>query len=116
MRSQSPQHGIVRSGYLRARAVFGIAPACLIWFALFLQTFSVAFADTTPTFVQEKDNQVTFGNSSRATFFSRTTAGNLIVAYLIWDNTGSASVSDSLGNTYASAGGPTWWTNGRYSA
>ena len=71
---------------------------------------------STPAFVQERDNQVNSGNTSSTTFSSVVTGGNLLVAYLIWDSTGGASVSDSLGNVYASAGGPTRWSNGIYSA
>ena len=40
---------------------------------------------------------------SRAT----TRAGNLIVAYAIWNNAGGVSLSDSRGNAYASAGART---------
>jgi uncharacterized protein (TIGR03437 family) len=69
----------------------------------------------TPTFIQEKDNQITSGQTSSAAFSSPTTAGNLVVVYLIWDNLGVASVSDSLGNTYAAAVAPTRWSNGLYS-
>src|SRR5450631_2372705 len=116
MRTQSPPQGIAGSFYRRVAAVFGIGPGCLIAFAFFLQTCCVALAATTPTFVQEKDTQVTAATTSRASFSSATTAGNLIVAYLIWDNTGTASVSDSLGNTFASAGAPTRWSSGKYSA
>ena len=75
-----------------------------------------AVASTTPAFVQERDNQVTTGKTSGVTLASPITAGNLIVAYLIWDNTGSATVSDSLGNVYASAGSTTRWGTGNYSA
>jgi chitodextrinase len=71
---------------------------------------------STPAFVQERDNQVNSGNTGSTTFSSVVTGGNLLVAYLIWDSTGGASVSDSLGNVYASAGGPTRWSNGIYSA
>ncbi len=68
-----------------------------------------------PSFIQEKDNQINSGRTNSVTLPSPTTGGNLIVVYLIWDNTGRASVSDSLGNTYASAVGPTRWSNGKYS-
>jgi trimeric autotransporter adhesin len=67
-----------------------------------------------PSFIQEKDNRVTSGTTSSATFSSPTTAGNLIVVYLIWDNTGAAAVSDSLGNKYAAAIGSKLWSNSHY--
>jgi trimeric autotransporter adhesin len=71
----------------------------------------VTVTSAVPKFIQEKDNQVTSGKTSSATFSSSTTAGNLIVVYLIWDNTGTAAVSDSIGNTYAAAIGSTLWSN-----
>ena len=113
MRNQSLQQGMVRH-VRRGVAVFRIGPRCLVWFALLLQAWSAALA--APAFVQEKDNQVTSGTSSRVTLSSPAAAGNLIAVYLIWDNTGGASVSDSLGNAYVSAVGPTRWSNGNYSA
>jgi uncharacterized protein (TIGR03437 family) len=79
------------------------------------QTVIINGANTTPVFIQEEDNRVTSGQTSSATFSSPTTAGNLIVVYLIWDSTGTASVSDSLGNTYAAAVAPTQWSNSQYS-
>ncbi len=74
----------------------------------------VTVTSSTPSFIQEKDNRVTSGKTSSATFSSATTAGNLIVVYLNWDNTGTASVSDSLGNTYIAALGSTPWNNSQY--
>ena len=115
-RNPSLRSSFVRDTSYRMSPVFGYVPSCLIWLALFLLTGSVAFGSTTPTFIQERDNQVNSGKTSGVTLASPTTAGNLIVAYLIWDNTGSASVSDSHGNSYASAVAPTRWSNGKYSA
>jgi chitodextrinase len=69
-----------------------------------------------PAFVQERDNQVNSGQTNSATFSAPATSGNLLAVYLIWDSTGSASVSDSLGNSYASAVAPIRWNNGAYSA
>ena len=77
---------------------------------------SVALEAAQPAFVQERDTQITFGSTSRTTFSAPTTAGNLLVVYLVWDNTSGVSVSDSLGNTYTSAVGPTRWNNNRSSA
>src|ERR1700722_18501060 len=85
--------------------------AGLIGAALFLQTTTVARAGSIPAFVQESDNQVTSGQSDSVTFSSATTAGNLIAVYVVWDNTGSVSVSDSLGNSYKSATSPVRWSN-----
>src|SRR5664279_5309981 len=58
----------------------------LLFSAFVLFTSPVpAVASTTPAFVQERNNQVTTGKTSGVTLASPVTAGNLIVAYLIWD-------------------------------
>jgi chitodextrinase len=103
---------LVGLGRRVSASVFGNALGCVIGLALSLQS---AIGATTPAFVQEKDNQVTSGKTVGATFSSPTTVGNLIVAYLIWDNPGTVSVSDSLGSTYVAAVGPTGWSNSKYS-
>ena len=69
-----------------------------------------------PTFVQERDNRISSGRSVSVTARSSTTPGNLIVVYVVWDNTGTASVSDSSGNPYSTAAGPTKWNRNRYTA
>jgi chitodextrinase len=83
---------------------------------LLLLTANVALGSTVPAFVQEKDKQINSGNNNSVAFSKPTTAGSLIVVYLIWDNAGSAAVSDSLGNRFASAAAVARWGNGRYSA
>ena len=45
----------------------------------------------------------------RCAFTNANAAGNLVVAYVIWNNTGAVSLSDSRGNSYASAGARTTW-------
>ena len=85
----------------------GLAP-------LVLPTFVLGAA--TPAFVQERDTQITAGRTVQVAFRSSTTAGNLIVAYVVWDNMGSVSLADSAGNSYVSAVGPTRWSGNRYSA
>ena len=82
--------------------------------SLLLQAGGVALG-ATPAFVQEKDNQVTSGKTNAVKLTSSTAAGNLLVVYLIWDNTGAASVTDSLGNTYTSAVSPARWNSSKYS-
>jgi chitodextrinase len=59
------------------------------------------------TFIQKRYFQITSGTTVTVAFPKPTTAGNLIVAYLVWDNAGAASLTDTAGNTYASAVGPT---------
>lgn len=65
----------------------------------------------TPAFVQQNTNQITSGASNQTSFSTANTAGNLIVVYAIWDNTNTATVSDTNGNTYTSAVGPTALTS-----
>src|SRR5215470_1259588 len=68
---------------------------------------NVANAAIKRQLVQKKYFQVTTGNSVSITFRKPTVAGHLIVAYVVWDNSGAASIADSTGNTYVSAVGPT---------
>jgi glucose/arabinose dehydrogenase len=74
-------------------------------------------APLTPQFVQVRAKQVTSGKVNSLAFSSANTAGNLIVAYVLWNNTGSVSLSDSRGNGYASAvARTTWGTSSSWSA
>ena len=75
-----------------------------------------AHAANTPSFVQKRELQITGGSSVSVTFSLSNTAGNLIVAYAIWDNSGSVSISDSRGNAYVSAIGPTKYRRDRTNA
>ena len=74
-----------------------------------------ALAAATPTFVQVRAKEVKSGTTNSLAFNSANTAGNLIVVYAIWSNTGSVTVSDSRGNSYASAATRTTW-GGTWSA
>src|SRR5919198_691596 len=60
-----------------------------------------------PAFIQARSFQVTSGGSVSVTFGKPNTAGTLIVAYVVWDNSAPVSLTDSRGNTYVSAIGPT---------
>src|SRR5262245_8035991 len=57
--------------------------------------------------VQKRFTETTSGTTVSVGLRKTTTAGNLIVAYVVWDNPGGATVADSAGNTYTSAVGPT---------
>jgi len=72
-------------------------------------------AKSAPAFVQAKDVRAFSGKTATVTFSANSTQGNLIVAYVIWDNTGTVSISDTAGNSYVSAVGPTRWHSNRYS-
>jgi hypothetical protein len=67
-----------------------------------LSTPRDALAAATPTFVQARANEVTSGSTNSLAFNTANTAGNLIVVYVLWNNTGAVSLSDSRGNSYAS--------------
>src|SRR5215467_14215891 len=54
-------------------------------------------------FVQGRSAQVTKGTTASLAFSKANTAGNLIAVYVVWDNSGTAKVSDTSGNTYTAA-------------
>jgi glucose/arabinose dehydrogenase/chitodextrinase len=65
-----------------------------------------------PAFVQARSKQITTGTVNSLAFTSANTAGNLIVVYVVWDNSSSVTLRDSRGNTYASVAAPTAWGAG----
>ena len=75
-----------------------------------------ARAATKRLLIQKRCFRVISGASVSVTFKRPTTAGNLIVAYVVWDNAGSVSVTDSAGDIFASAIGPTQATGDPSSA
>ena len=75
-------------------------------------SFTVAQPTTPPTFVQVNQNQIASGTSTAVTFRSATVAGNTVVVYVIWSNTGNVTVTDSRANTFVSAGSPVSWGSG----
>jgi chitodextrinase len=76
--------------------------------SLFVQQSAAA----TPSFKQAKANEISSGTTDSVTFASANTAGNLIVVYVLWNNTNTVGVSDSKGNTYAAATAKTTWGGG----
>jgi glucose/arabinose dehydrogenase/PKD repeat protein len=70
----------------------------------------------TPTFVQAKANEVTSGTTNRVAFTSANGVGNLIVAYVVWNNGGTASVTDTRGNAYSTVAPATKWNNNAWSS
>jgi len=58
-------------------------------------------------YVQKRFLQVLSGSTVSVAFRRPNTAGNLIVAYVVWDGGGAATVTDSAGNAYQTAIGPT---------
>src|SRR5262247_2434680 len=57
--------------------------------------------------IQKRFAETTSGTTVSVGLRKATAEGNLIVAYVVWDNPGGATVADSAGNTYTSAVGPT---------
>jgi hypothetical protein len=64
-------------------------------------------ATTKPRLVQRRFLRITSGSSASVKLLRPTTAGNLIVAYVVWDSNGSVSLTDSKGYAYIRAIGPT---------
>ena len=62
-----------------------------------------------PAFVQGGDTLVTSGTTASLAFNHANTAGDLIAVYLLWDNVGNVTLSDSRGNTYTAATARTTW-------
>jgi len=81
-----------------------------------LLTSSAASAAVKRTFVQKRFLGVTAGSSVSVKFPKPNVAGNLIVAYVVWDGAGTATVADGAGNTYATAVGPTTAPDGTNAA
>ena len=57
----------------------------------------------TAAFVQGGDTQVTSGTTASLAFTHANTVGNMIVVYMVWDNPGTVTLSDSRGNAYTAA-------------
>jgi chitodextrinase len=66
-----------------------------------------AHALTKPAFRQKRYFRITSGSTASATFRRPNKVGDLIVAYVVWDNGDAVSLTDSGGNAYLSAVGPT---------
>jgi hypothetical protein len=70
---------------------------------------TAAVAVTPPSFVQVKHNEIGSGTILSAAFNAATTAGNTIIVYVVWSNSGSVTLTDSRGNQFVSVGGPVGW-------
>ena len=78
-------------------------------------TLNQTTATAPPAFVQTRAAEANSGTATSVPFTNNNTAGNLIVAYVIWNNTGTVSLSDTRGNTYANAGARSSWGSSRSS-
>jgi len=80
-------------------------------------TLKAVVSTAPPAFVQGRAGESTSGTTTPVAFASNNAAGNLIVAYVIWSNSGTVSLADSRGNTYAAAGARrAWGSSGRWSS
>jgi outer membrane protein assembly factor BamB len=89
--------------------VLGIA---LILAMASLSVLSPSPASAAAAYVQGRSTQVTSGRTASLAFSKANTAGNLIVAYVVWDNRGTVKLSDTAGNTYTAATARQSWGNG----
>jgi chitodextrinase len=80
--------------------------------SLQLMVTTTAAASTPPLMVQVNNNQVSAGSAASVTFNAPTLAGNTIVAYVIWNNTGTVVLTDTHGDTFTGVGSPVAWGNG----
>jgi len=86
--------------------VDGVRKGALLTLALAWIAASTAVA-APPKFLQRRFGRIATGTSVSAAFRRANKAGNLIVAHVVWDDAGAVTLTDSRGNTYASAAGPT---------
>lgn len=107
---------ISRGTAARNELVSRFTACAVLLLAAQFATVPAAYGAPASPFVQRRDRQITRGTSNSLAFSSPTSAGNLIAVYVIWDNKGAVSLSDTAGNTYLSAVGPTLWNQGAYSA
>src|SRR5262249_13637585 len=66
-------------------------------------------AGAAPAHVQAASNEVATGTINSVVFASPNVSGNLIVAFVIWSNGGTASVTDTRGNAYTAATSRVSW-------
>jgi chitodextrinase len=76
---------------------------------------SAAGSAVPPSFVQVNHNQTSVGSSVSVALNAVTSASNTLVAYVIWDNTGSVALTDSRGDSFTSVGAAPVWA-GKFSA
>ena len=105
---ESPSTRAAGARQLRAVAIAAVAALALI--------FAPGAAAAPPTHVQSQASESTSGTQTSVAFPSANSAGNLIVVYVLWSNSSSVTVSDTRGNTYASAAPAVRWNNNTWSS
>jgi glucose/arabinose dehydrogenase/chitodextrinase len=73
-------------------------------------------APATPTFVQTAAREISSGTVSSVPFANSNTAGNLIVAYVVWNNSGAVTLTDIRGNAYTPVAPITKWRSSSWSS
>src|SRR4051812_18165380 len=101
-------------GLLRRGAVALVAALSMAATAVAVSPSAVVHA--APAFVQARAQEVTSGTTDALAFTNPNTAGNLIVAYVVWSNGSTVTLSDSRGNTYAPAQAVTKWKGNAWSS
>src|SRR5947209_7450964 len=96
---------------LRDRAIEIALIGILTVSFLAVTTVSSSASVATPTFVQGTAQSIRTGTVNSVAFPKTNVAGDLVVAFVVWDNAGTAAVKDSAGNAYT-AGTRTTWGNG----
>ena len=87
-----------------------IACTGLVFLCGIMALLSQPVADAAnPAFVQARSKQITTGTVNSLAFTNANAAGNLIVVYVVWDNSNPVTLRDTRGNTYASVAPPTAW-------
>ena len=80
--------------------------------APYTATYTASQITTPPAFVQGTAREVSGGTANSVLFTQPNGAGNLIVAFVVWDNSSAVTLTDSNGNTYAAATARTAWGSG----
>lgn len=102
-------HGIVGAAMAtpnRRRSLPAVVGLCVAVAAAILLT-PFANAATKRAFVQVRGAAIETGSELSVRFGRANADGNLIVAYVVWDNPGAVALTDSSGNEWESVTGPT---------
>ena len=105
---ESPGPRAARARHVRPLAIAAVAAVTLI----LAQDAGAA----PPAHVQSQASESTSGTQSSVAFSSANSAGNLIVVYVVWSNSSTVTVSDTRGNTYASAAPAVRWKSNTWSS
>jgi chitodextrinase len=83
----------------------------LVLSGLFIAMTTASAAPAVPTFIQTAAREIGSGTVDSVPFGSANSAGNFVVAYVVWNNSGAVALADSRGNSYAPVAPATKWRN-----